>query len=237
MSKTLVIYLMSGRETPGLAAAAVAGGADIVELGFPFSDPLADGPVIRRAAERALAEGMRTRACLECLERTHELVPETPLVPMTYASLLEAYGWQRFDADVRASGGTSMIVADLPAGERPELARVQLVAPTSTDERIRLAGELTDGWLYLVTLTGTTGARGELSPTLPGLVERARRLTSVPLYAGFGISTPDHARTVAEVADGIVVGSRAVEVAEEGPDALQDYVASLRAALDATVAV
>jgi tryptophan synthase alpha chain len=237
MSKTLVIYLMSGRETPGLAAAAVAGGADIVELGFPFSDPLADGPVIRRAAERALAEGMRTRACLECLERTHELVPETPLVPMTYASLLEAYGWQRFDADVRASGGTSMIVADLPAGERPELARVQLVAPTSTDERIRLAGELTDGWLYLVTLTGTTGARGELSPTLPGLVERARRLTGVPLYAGFGISTPDHARTVAEVADGIVVGSRAVEVAEEGPDALQNYVASLRAALDATVAV
>ncbi|TML90307.1 MAG: tryptophan synthase subunit alpha [Actinobacteria bacterium] len=237
MSKTLVIYLMSGRQTPELAAAAVAGGADIVELGFPFSDPLADGPVIRRAAERALAEGMRTRACLECLERTRELAPETPLVPMTYASLLEAYGWQRFDADVRAAGGTSMIVADLPAGERPELARVQLVAPTSTDERIRLAGELTDGWLYLVTLTGTTGARGELSPALPGLVERARRLTNVPLYAGFGISTPDHARTVAEVADGIVVGSRALEVAEEGPGSLQRYVASLRAALDAALVV
>jgi tryptophan synthase alpha subunit len=235
--KTLVIYLMSGQETPELAAAAVAGGADIVELGFPFSDPLADGPVIRRAAERALANGMRTRACLECLTRTHELVPDTPLVPMTYSSLLEAYGWQRFDADVRAAGGTSMIVADLPAGERPELARVQLVAPTSTDERIRLAGELTDGWLYLVTLTGTTGARGDLSPALPGLVERARRLTDVPLYAGFGISTPEHARTVAEVADGIVVGSRALEVAEDGPDALREYVASLRAALDATVPV
>jgi tryptophan synthase alpha chain len=234
MTKTLVIYLMSGHETPQLAAAAVAGGADIVELGFPFSDPLADGPVIRRAAERALAEGMRTRACLECLARTSELVPETPLVPMTYASLLEAYGWQRFDADVRTAGGTSMIVADLPAGERPELARVQLVAPTSTDERIRLAGGLTDGWLYLVTLAGTTGARGDVSAALPGLVERARRLTNVPLYAGFGISTPEHARTVAEVADGIVVGSRAVEVAEGGPDALQDYVASLRAALDAT---
>jgi tryptophan synthase alpha chain len=127
-----------------------------------------------------------------------------------------------------------MIVADLPAGERPELARVQLVAPTSTDERIRLAGGLTDGWLYLVTLAGTTGARGDVSAALPGLVERARRLTNVPLYAGFGISTPEHARTVAEVADGIVVGSRAVEVAEGGPDALQDYVASLRAALDAT---
>jgi tryptophan synthase alpha chain len=237
VTKTLAIYLMSGRDTPELAAAAVEGGADIVELGFPFSDPLADGPVIRRAAERALAEGMRTKACLECLARTHELLPETPLVPMTYASLLEAYGWDRFETDVHAAGGSSMIVADLPAGERPELARVQLVAPTSTDARIRLAGELTDGWLYLVALTGTTGARSDTSPALPGLVERARRLTTVPLYAGFGISTPEHARAAAELADGIVVGSRAVEVAEDGPAALRDYVASLRSALDAAVAV
>ncbi len=234
--KRLVIYLMSGRETPALAEAAVAGGADLVELGFPFSDPLADGPVIRRAAERALAEGMRTRACLECLARTRELV-DVPLVPMTYSSLLEAYGWERFAADVHDAGGTSLIVADLPAGERPELRRVQLVAPTSTDDRIRLAGEQTDGWLYLVTLTGTTGARGEVSPALPGLVERARGLTDVPLYAGFGISTPEHARTAAELADGIVVGSRALEVAEQGPDALHDYVDSLRRALDAIVAV
>jgi tryptophan synthase alpha chain len=231
--KRLVIYLMSEPETPALARAAVEGGADIVELGFPFSDPLADGPVVRRAAERALARGMRTRACLDLLARTHELVPGTPLVPMTYSSLLEAYGWQRFAEDVDAAGGASMIVADLPAGEHGELRRVQLVAPTSTDERIALAAAQTDGWLYLVTLTGTTGARGELSPLLPGLVERARRLTDVPLYAGFGISTPDQARTVAELADGIVVGSRALEVAEGGPEALRDYVASLRTALDA----
>jgi tryptophan synthase alpha chain len=238
VKKTVVIYLMAGPQAPELAAAAVEGGADIVELGFPFSDPLADGPVIRRAAERALAEGMRTRACLECLARTRELVgAETPLIPMTYASLLEAYGWERFAADVRAAGGTSLIVADLPAGERPELRRVQLVAPTSTDERIRLAGEQTDGWLYLVTLTGTTGARGELSAALPRLVERARGLADVPLYAGFGISTPAHARTVAELADGIVVGSRALEVAEDGTDALRRYVSSLREAVDAAVAV
>jgi tryptophan synthase alpha subunit len=230
--KKLVIYLMAEPETPELARAAVEGGANVVELGFPFSDPLADGPVIRRAAERALARGMRTRRCLEVLARTRELVAETPLIPMTYASLLEAYGWDRFAADVEAHGGTSMIVADLPAGERPALRRVQLVAPTSTDERIGLAGEQTDGWLYLVTLTGTTGARGELSPALPGLVERARRLVEVPLYAGFGISTPEHACAVGELADGIVVGSRALQVAEEGPDALRDYVASLRAALD-----
>jgi tryptophan synthase alpha subunit len=151
---------------------------------------------------------------------------------MTYSSILEAYGWERFATDVATAGATSMIVADLPAGERPEVRRVQLVAPTSTDERIRYAGEQTDGWLYLVTLTGTTGARGDLSPALAGLVERARRLVDVPLYAGFGISTPAHATAVAELADGIVVGSRAVEMAEQGPDALREYTASLRDALD-----
>jgi tryptophan synthase alpha chain len=234
--KTLVVYLMSGRETPELAAAAVEGGADLVELGFPFSDPLADGPVIRHAAERALAAGMRTPACLDCLARTRELVAEVPLVPMTYSALLEAYGWQRFSADARAAGATSLIVADLPGDERPELHRIQLVAPTSTDERLRLAAANTDGWLYLVTLTGTTGARAHLSPELAGLVERARNVTAVPLYAGFGISTPDHARAAAELADGIVVGSRAIEVAADGPDALRAYVRSLREAVDSVVA-
>ncbi|MGH3048678.1 MAG: tryptophan synthase subunit alpha, partial [Gaiellaceae bacterium] len=166
------------------------------------------------------------------LARTRELLPETPIVPMTYASILEAYGWERFAGDAGDAGATSLIVVDLPAGERPGLRRVQLVAPTSTDERIRLAGAETDGWLYLVTVAGTTGARGEVSPLLPGLVERARRLAGGPLYAGFGISTPEHARTVAELADGIVVGSRALQAAEEGPDALRTFVASLRAALD-----
>ncbi|MGZ4382443.1 MAG: tryptophan synthase subunit alpha [Gaiellaceae bacterium] len=230
--KKLVIYLMAEPETPELARAAVEAGADMVELGFPFSDPLADGPVIRRAAERALARGMRTRACLEMLARTRELLPGTPLIPMTYSSLLEAHGWDRFAADAAAAGATSLIVADLPAGDRPELRRVQLVAPTSTDDRIRLAGEQTDGWLYLVTVAGTTGARDELSPAFAGLVERARRATDVPLYAGFGISTPEHARAAARLADGIVVGSRALEAAEQGADSLRTFVASLRAALD-----
>jgi tryptophan synthase alpha chain len=224
--KTLVVYLMAGRATPELAEAAVEGGADVVELGFPFSDPLADGPVIRRAAERALAEGMRTEACLECLAGTRERV-EVPLVPMTNAALLEAYGYERFEADARAAGATSLIVADLPVDERPELRRVQLVAPTSTDERISLAARHTDGWLYLVTVTGTTGARNGLSPALAGLVERTRPLTDIPLYAGFGISTPEDARAATELADGIVVGTRVVEVAEEGPAALRDYVRSM----------
>ena len=229
--KALVVYLMCGTETPALAEAAVAAGADLVELGFPFSDPLADGPVIRRAAERALAQGMRTGACLECLAATRERV-DCPLVPMTYSSLLEAYGWELFAADAEAAGATSLIVADLPAGERPGLRRVQLVAPSSTEERLRLAAGQTDGWLYLVTVTGTTGARSGLSPALAGLVERAREVTDLPLHAGFGISTPEHARSAAELVDGIVVGSRAVEVAEEGPDALASYVAELRGALD-----
>ena len=232
MSKTLAIYLMSGPETPELAEAAVEGGADLVELGFPFSDPLADGPVIRRAAERALAQGMRTKACLDCLASVRARV-DVPLVPMTYSSLLEAYGWERFADDARAAGATSLIVADLPAGERPELRRVQLVAPTSTDERLRLAAEQTDGWLYLVTVTGTTGAREGLSASLAGLAERARAAAAgVPLYAGFGISTPADARAAAALTDGVVVGSRALEAAEDGAAALRDYVRSLRDALD-----
>jgi tryptophan synthase alpha chain len=228
----LVVYLMCGPEAPDFAEAAVDGGADLLELGFPFSDPLADGPVIRRAAERALARGMRTGRCLEVLAATRELLPETPLVPMTYSSLLEAYGWERFADDARAAGATSLIVADLPADERPDLRRIQLIAPTSTDERVRLAAERTDGWLYLVTVAGTTGARDELSPALAGLVERARAATGLPLYAGFGISTPEQAAAAAELVDGIVVGTAALEAAESGPSALNDFVASLRRALD-----
>ena len=227
-----MIYLMAEPETPDLARAAVEGGADVIEFGFPFSDPLADGPVVRRAAERALGRGMRTQACLDVLGRTRALLPDTALVPMTYSSLLEAYGWDRFAADAADAGATSLIVVDLPAGDRPELRRVQLVAPTSTDERIRLAGEQTDGWLYLVTVAGTTGARDQLSPAFAGLVERARGVTDVALYAGFGISTPEHARAAAELADGVVVGTRALQAAEQGADALRDYVAALRDALD-----
>ena len=221
---------MAGPETPELARAAEAGGADIVEIGFPFSDPLADGPVIRRAAERALAQGMRTAQCLDCLRSVAAQVA-LPLVPMTYSSLLEAYGWERFAADARAAGASSLIVADLPVDVHPEIRRVQLVAPTSTDERIGLAAERTDGWLYLVTVAGTTGARAELSPALGPLVERTRALTNTQLYAGFGISTPEQAAAAGELADGVVVGSAALLAAEEGPAPLERFVAQLRGAL------
>ncbi len=229
--KKLVVYLMAGSNTPELARAAEAGGADLIEIGFPFSDPLADGPVIRRAAERALAEGMRTDACLACLREVSQQVA-VPIVPMTYASLLEAYGWERFAEDSGKAGAASMIVADLPVDARPDLRRIQLVAPTSTDARIALAAERTDGWLYLVTLAGTTGARTELSPALAPLVERTRALTDLPLYAGFGISTPEQAAAAAELADGVVVGSAALLAAENGPHALGHFVAQLRDALE-----
>ena len=169
MSKRLSVYLMAFPETPELAEAAVEGGADLLELGFPFSDPLADGPVIRLAGERALQRGMRTQRCLECLAETRaRLGPDVPLIPMTYASILEAYGYERFWADARAAGATSLIVADLPLEAAPEVPRVQLVAPTSTSERIGLAAARTDGWLYLVSLTGTTGARTSASSQLDG---------------------------------------------------------------------
>ncbi len=151
---------------------------------------------------------------------------------MTYSSILDAYGWERFAGDAAAAGATSLIVADLPADVRPETRRIQLVAPTSTDERLRLAAAATDGWLYLVTVTGTTGARADLAPTLAPLAARARAATTLPLYAGFGISTGEHARAAAEHVDGIVVGSRAVEAAEQGAAELGRFVGSLRAALD-----
>jgi tryptophan synthase alpha chain len=230
--KRLVIYLVCEPETPALAEAAVEGGADVVELGIPFSDPLAEGPTIRIASERALARGMRTAACIECIAEVRGRI-EVPLVPMTYAAILEAYGYGRFVADVHEAGATSTIVVDLPVEDHPEVPRIQLVTPTSTDERIAACVAATDGWLYLVSLTGTTGARDHVSPALAGLVERARTLTDVPLYAGFGISTPEQAAFVAGLADGVVVGSRAVQVAEEGPTALREYVRGLREAIDA----
>jgi tryptophan synthase alpha chain len=234
VSKKLVIYLMAGAGTPGLAEAAVEGGADIIELGFPFSDPLAEGPVVREAAEKALAAGMRTQACLECLAELRGRVGAgTPIVPMTYAALLEAYGYERFVGDAVAAGASSFILVDVPSEHRPDIRRVHLIAPTSTDERIRLAAARTDGWLYVVSLIGTTGARDELSDQLFGLVRRTRALTNgTPLYAGFGIGTPEQAKEAAAHCDGVVVGSRAVQVAEQGPIALREFVAGLRTAID-----
>jgi tryptophan synthase alpha chain len=230
--KRVCIYLMAGPDTPALAEAAALSGADMLEIGFPFSDPLADGPVVRRAAERALALGMRTAACLRCLAEVRARV-SVPLIPMTYASILEAYGYGRFVEDAGRAGATSLIVADLPTDARPDVRRVQLVAPTTPPERIRMAAEWTDGWLYLVSVTGPTGARSVLSGQLPALAERARMETDLPLLAGFGISTPHQAAAAASLTDGIVVGSMAIHIAaQSGPAGLRRFVSSLRRAVD-----
>lgn len=235
--KRLGVYLMAGRETPALAEAAVAAGADLLELGLPFSDPLADGPVIRHAAERALAGGVDTAAGLRCLAEVRARV-DVPLVPMTYAAVLEARGPARFAAEAREAGADALIVADLPVDAWPEIRRVQLVAPTTPADRLRIAGERTDGWLYLVARIGTTGPRDGLSPDLPPLVRRARSVTGTPLLAGFGISTPGPAAQAAELADGVIVGSAALLAVERGgPAALTELVASLRGALDEVASV
>jgi len=229
---TLVVYLVCTRDTAELARAAVDGGADVIEIGFPFSDPLADGPIIREATHTALEQGMGTRACLEALAETRSAV-DVPLVPMTYASLLEARGYERFAADARDAGASSLIVADLPVDLHPEVKRVHLVAPTTPAERLADAGRTTDGWLYLVSRTGITGPRSEVSEQLPALAARAREVTDVPLYAGFGISSPEQAAEVAALVDGVIVGSAAVERADRGgPGELNEYVASLRSAID-----
>ena len=149
---------------------------------------------------------------------------------MTYASLLEAYGWERFADDARAAGADSLIVADLPVDSHEELRRVQLVAPTSTDERIALAAARSDGWLYLVTVAGTTGARAELSPSLAPLVERTRRSPTSRCTRASGSRRRSRLPQAAALADGVVVGSAALLAAEEGPAALERFVAQLRGA-------
>ncbi len=193
--------------------------------------------MIRLAGERALARGMRTQRCLECLAETRRRVgPDVPLVPMTYASILEAYGYERFWADARAAGATSLIVADLPVEAAPEIPRVQLVAPTSHERAHRARGRA-DRRLALPRLADRDDrrARERLRRSSRAWSSAPRAVTDVPLLAGFGISTPEQAAAAAALADGIVVGSRAVQIADEsGPQALRDYVASLRAALDAT---
>ena len=234
MSKTLVIYLMAEPETPELARAAVDGGADIVELGIPFSDPLAEGPVIRQASERALARGMRTRACLDVLARTRELV-DVPIVPMTYAAILEAYGYERFADDAAAAGASSAIVVDLPVEVHPELRRIQLIAPTSTDERIRVAAAQHRRLAVRRLAHGhDRRARGGLRSGSPRSSSARARwrppgCRSMPASASRRPSTrvrSPRSRTASSSA------RARVQVAEEGPDALRDYVASLRAALD-----
>jgi tryptophan synthase alpha chain len=222
----LMPYLMGGYPSvevsleAGLAAADA--GADLIELGIPFSDPLADGPVIHAAATDALAAGATPHAVLGACER---LAARVPVVLMVYANVVLTAGVDAFALRVASAGASGLIVPDLPHDEADELraacdaeglALVPLVAPTTTPERIAAIGADARGFVYTVSLTGTTGERAELPPGLTETVGRVRAASSVPVAVGFGISTADHARAVAELADGVIVGSRVVRAAGEG---------------------
>lgn len=236
--KTLAIYLMCSPETPALAQAAVEGGADLVELGFPFSDPLADGPVIHAAATAALEAGATIHGVLRVCE---SLAARVPVVLMVYANVVLAAGDSGFVERAAAAGAAGLIVPDLPHDEAAELreacdthgiALVPLAAHNTPPDRLAAIAADARGFVYTVSLAGTTGERAELPPELSALVERVRHVASVPVAVGFGISTAEHARQVADIADGVIVGSRVVRAAGEGgPDAVAELVAGLAEAL------
>jgi tryptophan synthase alpha chain len=204
-------------------------GADIIELGVPFSDPMADGPVIQRASERALRNGTRARDCLELVLRVRER-SDVPIVLFSYLNPLLALGLDTLGDRLRRAEVDGVLATDLVPEEGGEfISRVRdggadtifLIAPTSTDERIRLACEATSGFIYAVSRTGVTGIRQSLSHASAMLVERARRFTDLPVAVGFGVSTPEHVQEVWSHADAAVVGSRIVaeiEAAAGGPD-------------------
>ena len=243
----LMPYLMGGfpdlDTSRAIGEAYADGGADLVELGVPFSDPLADGPVIQAAGTRALAAGATVTAVIEVAAA---LAERLPVVLMCYANLVMARGVERFAADLAAAGASGLIVPDLPLEEAADtlaacdaagLALVPLVAPTTPDERLGAIGARARGFLYTVSVTGTTGERVALSDTFPAAVARAKAHTSVPVALGFGIATPEHAAQAADAgADGVIVGSRLVRAAGESGDpagAVREVVAELAEALRA----
>ncbi len=211
--------------TVGAALALEAAGVDVLELGVPFSDPLADGPVIQRSSERALARGVTLARVLETVARIREK-SELPLVLFSYLNPLLQRGVERVLQDAARAGVDGVLVTDLPpeeAGEWIKAARaagidtVFLASPTSPDERLRLVAEASRGFVYAVSRTGVTGERQALSDDARPLVERLRALTDVPVALGFGISTPEQVKEASAVADAVVVGSALVRFLEEHP--------------------
>jgi len=222
--KALVCFLTCGDPNPAttvhLVKSIADAGADIVELGVPFSDPLADGPSIQASSFRALQAGTTVPKVLECVARIRNDC-DVPLVLMTYYNPVHKYGLDRFAADAAAAGADGVIMTDLPpeegadwkrAADAAELATIMLVAPTSTKERIQRAANMASGFIYCVSRTGVTGARNEIPTELRDLVTRIRTVTDLPVVVGFGISKPEHVQQVTEFADGAVVGSALVDV-------------------------
>jgi len=241
--KAFVAYIAAGdpdfeRSLEVMKSLADAG-ADILELGLPFSDPLADGIVNQMAADRALKAGMTTPKVIELIRefrRTHE----TPLVLFTYLNPVFNYGFERFHQDAAAAGADGILLLDLPpdeAAQNAELAKstglkpIRLIAPTTPPGRVKLLAESADGFIYALSRTGVTGAHGAPSETIPQFVAEIKQHTGVPVCVGFGITTPDQARMVAQAADGVIVGSAIVKQVELNPDqaatAVADFVKPL----------
>jgi tryptophan synthase alpha chain len=214
-------------------------GADIVELGVPFSDPLADGPTIQRAAERALKNGVTLRKVIAFVK---DIRPSTqiPLILMTYFNPIFKYGSDSFIRDAADAGVDGLIIPDLPPDEaadfikharKANLDTIFLLAPTSTEDRIRIVAKASRGFLYYVSITGTTGSGLLFDGSMERLISEIKGFTDTPVAVGFGVSTPEDAAAVAKIADGVIVGSALVKKLHETPDTLKDYVISLRQAI------
>jgi tryptophan synthase alpha chain len=238
----LVVYLTAGHPSPNasreLLRQVARAGADVIEVGVPFSDPMADGPVIQQSSQRALAQGMTVDRVLDLI---HTAQLDVPVVLFSYLNPLLAAGPTILDRAAQA-GASGVLVTDLPVGADPDrerwfgegpLAFVRLVAPTTPTERMREIVAHGGGFVYLISRTGVTGMRRDLSAELPSTIERLRSATTLPICVGFGISTPEQAQRVGQLADGVVVGSAVVREAETSIDSAAALVLSLRRALDA----
>src|SRR6266542_1434055 len=217
-----------------LAPALAAAGADLFELGVPFSDPLADGATVQHASERALANGVRLPFCIETVAALRARGVAAPLVMMGYFNPFLQYGLERLAADASAAGADGLIIPDLPPEEAAEchaacraagLDLIFFVAPTTPDERIVQIVGLASGFIYCVALTGLTGARRELWEGLPDFLDRVRRHTDLPLVVGFGISTAAHVRQVGQHADGVIVASALINRLDDAAPAERTSVA------------
>jgi tryptophan synthase alpha chain len=217
-------------------------GCDIVELGIPFSDPLADGATIQKASFQALQNGVTPELCLEVARQLSRKV-DIPLVFMTYFNPMFSYGLEEFCSACASSGVSGLIIPDLPPEEGSELEAITqrqgldliyLLAPTSTEERIRLVAERSQGFIYLVSVTGVTGVRDNLPSGLKTFVAKVRKAATQPLCVGFGIATAEQAELVARIADGVIVGSRIIQLmeADESMAEAANFARELRGALD-----
>jgi tryptophan synthase alpha chain len=238
-------YYPLGYPTPGdsvdVIEALARNGADLIEVGLPFSDPLADGPVIQRATQIALQQGMTVAKALAAVRELRARGVAIPLVLMGYFNPLLAYGPERLAREAADSGADGFIVPDLPPEESAEfeatvrpLPQVRMVAPTTPDARLKIVLAGARGFVYLVSLTGVTGARGALADGLADFVARVRGQTRLPLCVGFGISTPEQAQAVGGLADGVIVGSACVKVVGESQEparAAAEFARAFREAL------